>query len=75
MPLDGAGRVGTPITYFKTKNRYRDLAIAPDGRRIYAVTDAQGRTVGDTGALTTELENPGAIVEFTYAGPRQSMAR
>ena len=28
------------ITYFKGE-RYRDLAIAPDGRRIYAITDAR----------------------------------
>ena len=37
-------RRAAPLTYFKAQDRYRDLAIAPDGRRIYAVTDAHGRT-------------------------------
>ena len=41
MPL--AGGTEPPQTYFKAQDRYRDLAIAPDGRRIYAVTDAHGR--------------------------------
>ena len=34
-----------PLTYFKAQDRYRDLAIAPDGKRIYAITSIFGRTV------------------------------
>jgi PQQ-dependent dehydrogenase (s-GDH family) len=57
-----------PQTYFKAQNRYRDLAIAPDGRRIYVVTDDQGRTVTANGEPTAELEHRGALLEFAYAG-------
>ena len=60
-----------PQTYFKAQNRYRDLAIAPDGRRIYVVTDRRGRSVTATGEPTTDLEHPGALLEFTYAGVRR----
>jgi PQQ-dependent dehydrogenase (s-GDH family) len=70
MPLANGGTriAGEPITYFKARNRYRDLAINPDGVHIYVATDSEGRVVDDSGALTRELQNPGAILEFTYTG-------
>jgi len=64
MPLDGGA--APPLTYFKAQDRYRDLAIAPDGLRIYAVTDARGRSVTATGEATAALVHPGALIEFTY---------
>ena len=70
MPLTGDRRnpVGAPVAYFKTGNRYRDIAVAPDGLRLYVVTDPEGRTVGPSGSLTRELVNPGAVLEFKYTG-------
>jgi hypothetical protein len=70
MPLgtDRAAPLGAPIAYFKTGNRYRDIAIAPDGLRLYLVTDPDGRTIGASGAPVRELTNPGAVLEFKYAG-------
>ncbi len=62
-----AGGTEPPLTYFKAQDRYRDLAIAPDGRRIYAVTDAHGRVLTAAGEPTAELEHPGALLEFTYS--------
>jgi len=64
-----------PLTYFRTQNRYRDVAVAPDGRRIYAITTPYGRTLNAAGALTGDLENPGALLEFTYTGPRADDSR
>jgi glucose/arabinose dehydrogenase len=69
VPLN-ASSDSPPLTYFKAEDRYRDLAVSPDGRRIYAVTDAHGRTVTASGALTAELAHPGALLEFTYTGSR-----
>jgi PQQ-dependent dehydrogenase (s-GDH family) len=71
MPLtnDPRNPVGSPVAYFKTVNRYRDVVVAPDGLRIYAVTDPDGRSVDTTtGALTRDLANPGALLEFRYTG-------
>jgi hypothetical protein len=68
MPLNGSP--APPLTYFKAQDRYRDLAVAPDGRRIYAVTDAHGRTVTASGEMTAQLANSGALLEFTYTGTR-----
>jgi PQQ-dependent dehydrogenase (s-GDH family) len=66
VPLNASS--DAPLTYFKAVDRYRDLAVSPDGRHIYVVTDAHGRTVTASGAMTTELAHPGALLEFTYTG-------
>ena len=65
---DRRNPVGAPVAYFKTGNRYRDIVVAPDGLRLYVVTDPEGRTVGPSGALTRDLTNPGAVLEFKYTG-------
>jgi PQQ-dependent dehydrogenase (s-GDH family) len=57
------------IPYFRTTNRYRDIALSTDGRKIYLVTDSIGTTSGPSGSGTSTLANPGAILEFSYAGP------
>src|SRR6185503_10034991 len=64
FPLSGGTQ--PPQTYFKAQDRYRDLAISPDGRRIYAVTDAHGRVLTAAGEPTAELAHAGALLEFTY---------
>ena len=75
IPLDSPGRLGTPLTYFKASDRYRDLAIAPDGRRVFVVTDNEGRTSSRAGTVTTELEHRGALLEFSYSGARSTAVR
>ena len=64
-----------PLTYFKAQDRYRDLAIAPDGKRIYAITSIFGRTETAAGEPTATLEHPGALLEFTYVGPRDTKGK
>src|SRR5690606_16592375 len=66
IPLDAVGE--PPITYFKAQDRYRDLAISPDGLRIYAVTATFGRTLTATGEPTPNLAHPASLLEFTYVG-------
>ncbi|MBM3770222.1 MAG: quinoprotein glucose dehydrogenase [Acidimicrobiia bacterium] len=68
MPLHASKEL--PLTYFKAQDRYRDLAIAPDGQRIYVVTDLEGRTLTASGEITTNLAHLGSLLEFTYAGRR-----
>lgn len=66
LNADGSKVTGEAIPYFKTTNRYRDLAIKPDGRTFYVVTDNDNNTQDPAGHPTAELENPGAILVFTY---------
>lgn len=68
LSADGTSLSGEPIPYFKTTNRYRDLAISPDGRTFYVITDNDNYTQDPSGLPTDQLDNPGAILEFKYAG-------
>ncbi|WP_437730072.1 glucose/sorbosone family PQQ-dependent dehydrogenase [Sorangium sp. So ce1335] len=68
LSTDGESVVGEPVELFKTTNRYRDLAMSPDGQTLYVITDTAGNTSGPTGGATTILDNPGAILEFKYTG-------
>jgi PQQ-dependent dehydrogenase (s-GDH family) len=56
------------IPYFRTSNRYRDIAISPNGQKIYLITDSIGTTSGPSGTGTSTLANPGAVLEFSYTG-------
>src|SRR5690606_42085451 len=53
VPLaeDGQSAAGDPLMYFNTQNRYRDLAVSPDGRTIYIATDNSGRSEEHTSEL------------------------
>ena len=62
----GAPSQAKPVEYFKTTNRYRDIALSPDGRRIFLSADDHGSTQDDAGNRSTNLANPGAILEFSY---------
>ena len=62
------GFVSDSIPYFRTSNRYRDMAISRDGMRIYLVTDSIGQTSGPSGNGTSALDDRGAIIEYYYTG-------
>jgi hypothetical protein len=70
LDAEGTGIAGPPVEYFRSPDRYRDLAIDPDGRRIFVATDNFGTTSDADGKRTESLANPGALVEFTYASAR-----
>jgi PQQ-dependent dehydrogenase (s-GDH family) len=69
LSADGRTVTGSPLEYFRTANRYRDVVASPDGRRIYVSTDSFGTTAGVDGARTSQLGHPGSVLEFTYSGP------
>jgi PQQ-dependent dehydrogenase (s-GDH family) len=64
---DGRTLAGSSVELFPTANRYRDVAISPDGRTIYLATDPEGPS-NDASGAPRPLANPGAILAFTYAG-------
>jgi PQQ-dependent dehydrogenase (s-GDH family) len=68
LSADGRSIRGDAIPYFKTTNRYRDIAINPDGLTFYVITDNDLPTLDPSGVPTEALENPGAILEFRYTG-------
>ena len=67
LSADGRTIAGQPENLFRGVNRPRDLAISPDGKKIYMITDVTGRVTLAPGVTRTNLENPGTLFEFTYA--------
>ncbi|MGY0391425.1 PQQ-dependent sugar dehydrogenase [Bizionia sp. KMM 8389] len=67
---DGADIVNDTYEEFHSSiDRYRDLAISPDGLTIYAITDNAGGTSGpSSNDVVTNLSNPGLIVKIEYIG-------
>jgi PQQ-dependent dehydrogenase (s-GDH family) len=63
---DGRSAVGDNEELFRTANRYRDIAIGPDQRTFYLVTDNDGlgRTTDPSGASVRTFANPGSVLEF-----------
>ncbi len=68
LPLteDGQTLNGPVQRVLRTENRYRDLAVSPDKRILYVATDIGGVAESLNGGVTFEVQNPGAILAFTY---------
>ena len=68
LSADGKTVTGPVERYFQTDNRYRDLAVSPDGRRIYVATDPGGLHEAVAGGVSNDVVNEGAILVFAYNG-------
>ena len=68
LPLaaDGRSVQGPPSELFKSANRYRDIALNPDGRTLYLATDVSGPSRDAAGVVSQKLANPGSILELNY---------
>jgi PQQ-dependent dehydrogenase (s-GDH family) len=62
----GTGIVGDTLTYFKAPVRYRDLALSPDGTRLYLATDSSSVSSGPSKEDPKGTSCKGCILEFTY---------
>jgi PQQ-dependent dehydrogenase (s-GDH family) len=68
LNADGRSADGEPKPYFKSTNRYRDITIGKNSKVIYFATDNSGNSTDASGRTVRTLENPGAILEFSYTG-------
>lgn len=71
----GDGIVGNAFEYFPMNARYRDLAISPDGRKIYIATDNSAVTSGPSQKHTKETTCKGCIIEYNYEGTVHNISR
>ncbi|MBC7775909.1 MAG: PQQ-dependent sugar dehydrogenase, partial [Phycisphaerae bacterium] len=62
---NGTSIVNDTTPYFNGLGRFRDLAISPDGTKIYVSTDSIGAIKGAPGE-SVQPPNKGCILEFTY---------
>ena len=63
---DGSSIVGDTIVYFQGLGRFRDIAISPDGSKIYVAADSVGFIKGAPGEAVVP-PNKGCILEFAFA--------
>ncbi|HYO80334.1 MAG TPA: glucose/sorbosone family PQQ-dependent dehydrogenase, partial [Bryobacteraceae bacterium] len=70
VPLNSTGTAAAgPISrYFQSENRFRDTAVSPDRRTIYVATDSGGIVEALAGGVATRMQDPGAILAYTYEG-------
>lgn len=68
LTANGKAAAGLISRYFQSENRYRDTAVSPDRRTIYIATDPGGLAQSATGGTTQTMQDPGAILAFTYVG-------
>ena len=62
----GTGVLGDTLTYFKGPVRYRDVALAPDGKRLYLITDSTSVSSGPSKEDPKNISCKGCLLEFTY---------
>jgi PQQ-dependent dehydrogenase (s-GDH family) len=58
--------MGDTICYFKNKLRYRDIALSPDGKKIYLSTDSTATSSNPAKENPEKIYNPGSIIEFSF---------
>ena len=65
---DGTGITGDTLCYFKGEVRYRDVAISPDGKTIYAITDSASVSSGPSAEDPKQVSYNGCLLSFHYEG-------
>ncbi|RVU02493.1 hypothetical protein EOD41_00705 [Mucilaginibacter limnophilus] len=58
--------ISDTLNYFKGENRFRDLAISPDGGKIYLAVDSSGVTSGPSKENPQQISYRGCIIELTF---------
>lgn len=56
------------VSYFGSRNRFRDLAFDPNGRDIYVIMDASTSTSGPSAANPTVNDCLGCVQKYTFLG-------
>lgn len=73
LKLDEKGEKisGDTVNYFKGQQRYRGIAIAPSGDKIYLSVDSTNNTSGPSKENPQKIKCSGCIIEFSYkAAPK-----
>ena len=52
--------------FHSSNDRYRDIAVGPDGITFYVITDSSGSTSGPSGTNPQTLQNPGVVMRIQY---------
>lgn len=66
--LGSAGNYGDTITFLQSSNRYRDLAMAPNGRDIYVIMDNSSATSGPGTGNPMTPGCAGCLIKYSFLG-------
>jgi hypothetical protein len=78
LPLtaDRSTITGDTVIYFRAAARYRDIALSPDGKKIYLAIDSSHKYSGPKIDDNRKMDCAGCIVEFSYqASPKATALR
>lgn len=64
---DASNVQGDEAKYFTSANRYRNLLVSKDTKKLYVVTDNMGNGRELDYTPTSKMANPGSIIVFEYA--------
>lgn len=70
MNMDKKTLQGSEFPEFRTANRYRAACINGDGSKVFIITDKAGNARDMNFRPTTKMQNPGAVLVFTYTGAK-----
>ncbi|MES1223724.1 MAG: T9SS type A sorting domain-containing protein, partial [Bacteroidota bacterium] len=56
------------VAYFISQNRFRDLAISPDGLSMFAIIDSSSTTSGPTSTNPANSLCKGCLIKYTFLG-------
>jgi hypothetical protein len=56
------------VSYFSSQNRFRDLAISPDGLSFYTIIDSSSTTSGPTTTNPANSLCKGCLIKYTFLG-------
>ena len=56
------------MPYFESRNRYRDMAISPDGKEIFIIMDKSLSTSGPSQDNPTALNCTGCVIKYNFLG-------
>jgi trimeric autotransporter adhesin len=72
--LGGVGNSTDTVTYFQSVNRYRDLAIGPNGKDFYLVMDNNAATSGPGTNNPIVAACPGCVIKYSFIGYQAATA-
>lgn len=64
VPVDGADTIG----YFGSRNRFRDIAVDPDGRSVYVVMERSSSSSGPSANNPIVPACAGCVQKYTFLG-------
>ena len=71
LKLNASGSISSSndtVSYFRSVNRFRDVALSPDGKSVFAIIDKSSTTSGPTNGNPMVSACAGCVIKYTFMG-------